>query len=158
MLLALLLNFVLVTIQAMPDSLQSLRKSNRDLKKQLDEAKQDLKRLEENFSAHEEEAEHGNGAASLSAEAEKSFDFLGKEYDDLPISDSKNKRELSRISNCLDKIDERLGQLETTIENMQEYSYGFKSSCSEFLSSKRTRMHLKPVLSVSGCSTSWEGT
>ena len=30
-----------------------------------------------------------------------------------------------KIWNCLDKIDERLDQLETTIENMQEYSYWF---------------------------------
>lgn len=113
----------------MPDTVKSLRKSNNDLKRQLDAAKRDLQKLENRFQAHEaarcEQDQHGGASCSLNVEAEKSLDFLGKEYDDLSNSDADTKRELCRIGAKLDEIDVRLGEMGGILDEMQEYSYSF---------------------------------
>ena len=66
----------------MPDTVKSLRKSNKDLKRQLEAAKHDFKKLEDRFQAHEpvpcEEDQSGGASCSLNVEVEKGLDFLGK--------------------------------------------------------------------------------
>ena len=70
----------------MPDSVKSLKKCNQELKKQLEAARGDLKSLQDRVFAQERvDSSNANGGPScnLTVEAEKSLEFLGKEYDDL---------------------------------------------------------------------------
>ena len=119
----------------MPDTVKSLRKSNNDLKRQLEVAKRDLKKLEDRLQAHEavqcEKDQNAGASCSLNVEAEKSLDFLGKEYDDLSNSDADTKRELCRVGSKLDEIGVRLQEMAGILDEMQEYSYSFNltSSC-----------------------------
>ena len=113
----------------MPDTVKSLRKSNNDLKRQLEAAKHDFKKLEDRFQAHEagrcEEDQNGGASCSLNVEVEKGLDFLGKEYHDLSNSDADTKRELCRIGTKLDEIGVRLEEMAGILDEMQEYSYSF---------------------------------
>ena len=106
----------------MPDTVKSLRKSNNDLKRQLEAAKCDFKKLEDRFQAHEavryEEDQNGRTSCSLNVEVEKSLEFLGKEYDDLSNSDADTKRELCRIEAKLDEIDVRLEKMASILDEM----------------------------------------
>ena len=109
----------------MPDTVKSLRKSNNDLKRQLEAVKRDFKKLEDRFQVHgavRYEEDHNGGA---SVEVEKSLDFLGKEYDDLGNSDADTKRELCRIGAKLDEIGVRLEEMAGILDEMREYSYSF---------------------------------
>ena len=113
----------------MPDTVKSLRKSNNDLKRQLEAAKRDFKKLEDKFQAHEavrcEEDQNDGASCSLNVEVDKSLDFLGKEYDHLSNSDNDTKRELYRIGAKLDEIGVRLEDMAGILDEMQEYSYSF---------------------------------
>ena len=103
----------------MPDTIKSLKKSNQDLKKQLEAALRGLKSLQERVSAQRTGSSRANGSPScnLSLEAEKSLDFLGKEYDDLHNSDTKTKSELSRIDSELTKLHDKFEELEKALED-----------------------------------------
>ena len=109
----------------MPDTVKSLRKSNNDLKRQLEAAKRDFKKLEDRFQAHEavrcEEYQNGGASCSLNIEVQKSLDFLGKEYDDLSNSDADTKREFAE----LDEIGVRLEEMAGILDELEEYSYSF---------------------------------
>ena len=106
----------------MPDTVKSLRKSNDDLKRQLEAAKRDFKKLADRFQAHEavryEEDQNDSASCSLNVEVEKSLDFLGKEYDDLSNSDADTKRELCRIEAKLDEIGVRLEEMAGILDEM----------------------------------------
>ena len=106
----------------MPDTVKSLRKSNNDLKRQLEAAKCDFKKLEDRFQAHEavryEEDQNGRTSCSLNVEVENSLEFLGKEYDDLSNSDADTKRELCRIEAKLDEIGVRLEEMASILDEM----------------------------------------
>ena len=106
----------------MPESVTSLKKSNRELKKQLNEAKQDLKKLEKRVSVQERLANSTvtgeASAAILNIEAEKSLEFLSHEYDDSRV-------ELERILLSLKNIEERLYYFGSTLDELQDYSYSF---------------------------------
>ena len=106
----------------MPESVTSLKKSNRELKKQLNEAKQDLKKLEKRVSEQERLANSTvtgeDSAAILNIEAEKSLEFLSHEFDDSRV-------ELERILLSLKNIEERLYYFGSTLDELQDYSYSF---------------------------------
>ena len=76
-------------LTSMPDTVKSLRKSNNNLKRQLEAAKRDFKKLEDRSQAHEavrcEEDQNDGASCSLNVEVKKSLDFFGKEYDDLSM-------------------------------------------------------------------------
>lgn len=105
---------------SMPPKINSLQKSNDELKKQLEEARQDLKKLEQRISDQERSrSESVSGAAfSLNEEAERSLEFIGQEYDN-------TKLELGRIGKTLSNIAGRLDVMEKIVEELQEYSYAF---------------------------------
>ena len=71
----------------MPPKINALQKSNNELKKQLEEARRDLKKLERRISDQESlSVESVNGAAySLNEEAERSLEFMGQEYDNTKL-------------------------------------------------------------------------
>ena len=113
----------------MPDTVKSVRKSHNELKRQLETAKCDPKKLENRFQAHDtarcEDDQNGGASCSLNADVKKSLDFLSKEYDDLSNSDASTKKELCRIGAKLDEIDVRLEEMAGILDEMQEYSYSF---------------------------------
>ena len=69
----------------MPDSVKSLKKSNGELKKQLEEAKKELKKLEQRVTDQKCIVRNVNSESSasviLNREAEASLDFVSQEFD-----------------------------------------------------------------------------
>ena len=106
----------------MGDSVKSLKKSNSELKRQLSEAKKDLKNLERRVTEQERSSRNENDTSrseiTLNREAEESLVFLGAEYDTV-------KQDLERISCALNNIEEKLQEIESMVDDFQEYSYSF---------------------------------
>ena len=65
----------------MTDTVKSLRKSNNELKRQLNDAKRYLQKLENRFQVHEAarcEEDQNGGTSCLNVEAEKKSGLLGQ--------------------------------------------------------------------------------
>ena len=102
------------------DQMKSLRKSNDSLKKQLENARKDIKRLEETVEDQEHASKEHNGGPSreVQLETERSLSWL-------PESESDIQSELRAIRKRLDDIEEGLGELEGAVEEFQDYIYSF---------------------------------
>ena len=103
-----------------PDHMKSLKKSNDSLKKQLENARKDIKRLEERVVVQEHASKEYNGGPSreVQLETERSLSWLHESESDI-------QSELRAIRKRLDDIEEGLGKLEGAVEEFQEYSYSF---------------------------------
>lgn len=100
--------------------MKSLKKSNDSLKKQLENARKDIKRLEERVEVQEHASKEHNGGPSreVQLETERSLSWLHESESDI-------QSELRAIRKRLDDIEEGLGELEGAVEEFQEYSYSF---------------------------------
>ena len=103
-----------------PDQMKSLKKSNDNLKKQLETARKDIKRLEDRVEVQEHVSKEQNGGSScdVQLETERSLNWLHESESDI-------QSELRAIRKRLDDIEEGLGELEGVVEEFQEYSYSF---------------------------------
>ena len=103
-----------------PDQMKSLKKSNDSLKKQLENARKDIKRLEERVEIQEHASKENNGGPSreVQLETERSLSWLHESESDI-------QSELRAIRKRLDVIEESLAELEGAVEEFQEYSYSF---------------------------------
>ena len=103
-----------------PDQMKSLKKNNDNLKKQLENARKDMKRLEERVEVQEHASKEYNGGPSreVELETERSLSWLHESKSDIQI-------ELRAIRKRLDDIEEGLGELEGAVEEFQQYSYSF---------------------------------
>ena len=103
-----------------PDQMKSLKKDNDNLKKQLENARKDIKRLEERVEVQEHASKECNGGPSreVQLETERSLSWLHESESDI-------QSELRAISKRLDDIEEGLGELEGAVEEFQQYSYSF---------------------------------
>ena len=102
------------------DEMKSLKKSNDSLKKQLENARKDIKRLEERVEVQEHASKEQNGGPSreVQLETERSLSWLHESESDI-------QSELRAIRKRLDDIEEGLGELEGAVEEFQDYSYSF---------------------------------
>lgn len=102
------------------DQMKSLKKSNDSLKKQLENARKDIKRLEERVEVQEHASKEHNGGPSreVQLETERSLSWLHESESDI-------QSELRAIRKRLDDIEEGLGELEGAVEEFQDYSYSF---------------------------------
>ena len=98
--------------------MKSLKKSNNSLKKQLENARKDIKRLEKRVEVQEHASKEYNGGSSreVQLETERSLSWLHESKSDI-------QSELRAIRKRLDDIEEGLGELEGAVEEFQEYSY-----------------------------------
>ena len=103
-----------------PDQMKSLKKSNDNLKKQLETARKDIKRLEDRVEVQEHVSKEQNGGSSrdVQLETERSLNWLHESESDI-------QSELRAIRKRLHDIEEGLGELEGVVEEFQEYSYSF---------------------------------
>ena len=96
------------------DQLKSLKKSNDSLKKQLENARKDIKRLEERVEVQEHASKEHNGGPSreVQLETERSLSWLHEGESDI-------QSELRAIRKRLDDIEEGLGELEGAVEEFR---------------------------------------
>ena len=96
------------------DQMKSLRKSNDSLKKQLENARKDIKRLEERVDVQEHASKEHNGGPSreVQLEAERSLSWLHESKSDI-------QSELRAILKRLDDIEEGLGEREGAVLNIK---------------------------------------
>ena len=99
---------------------KDLKKSNSQLKKQLEDARRDIKMLQQRFEKQEEMSGENNGETTREAqiETEKSLEWL---HD----TETSMQEELDRLRKLLDNVEEGLGKLASAIDEMQEYSYAY---------------------------------
>ena len=97
------------------DQLKSLRKSNDSLKKQLENARKDIKRLEWRVEVQEHASKEHNGGPSrkVQLETKRSLSWLH-------MSKSNIQSKLRAIHKSLDNIEEGLGELEGAVEQFQD--------------------------------------
>ncbi|KAK2548193.1 hypothetical protein P5673_031656 [Acropora cervicornis] len=102
------------------DQMKSLRRSNNSLKKPLENARKDIKRLEERVEVQEHASKEHNGGPSheVQLETERSLSWLHESKSDI-------QSELRAIRKRLDDTEEGLGELEGAVEEFQDYSYFF---------------------------------
>ena len=100
------------------DTVQSVKKENDELKKQLQAVTDALKALETRFERTERTSTNG-------AEQEKAIDFLSEEYDDINADRAANKLELSRLNTRLSEISERVNDMSDMLDELTRYSYQF---------------------------------
>ena len=100
-----------------PDQMKSLKKSNDNLKKQLETARKDIKRLEDRVEVQEHVSKEQNGGSSrdVQLETERSLNWLHESESDI-------QSELRAIRKRLDDIEEGRGELEGVVEEFQEYT------------------------------------
>ena len=96
------------------NAIKSVRKSNNELKKQLDAAKKDLKYLENSLNDQESIHIRKDGGHQPIAETTKSLYFLSDEYDDF-------NNELPRIGKLLKRLEEQVEEVCQTVDELQEY-------------------------------------
>ena len=113
----------------MPDSVKSLEKSNGELKRQLEQAKKELKKLEQRVTdqvciARNVNSE-GSATAILNREAEASLEFVGQEFEGTKRQLERIRESLANIEKRLTNFEERLLNLESTLDDLQNYSYSF---------------------------------
>ena len=101
------------------DQMKSLKKSNDSLK-QLENARKDIRRLEERVEVQEHASKEHNGGPSceVQLETERSLSWLHESESDI-------QSELRAIRKRLDDIEEGLEELEGAVEEFQDYSYSF---------------------------------
>ena len=113
----------------MPDSVKSLKKSKGELKRQLEQAKKELKNLEQRVTNQECAARNVNSeegaAAILNREAEASLEFVSQEFDDTKLQLERIRKSLANIKQLLTNFEERLLTLEFTFNDIQNHCYSF---------------------------------
>lgn len=113
----------------MPDSVKSLKKSNGELKRQLEQAQKELKKLEQRVTDQECIARNvnseGSATAILNREAEASLEFVGQEFEGTKRQLERIRESLANIEKRLTNFEERLLNLESTLDDLQNYSYSF---------------------------------
>ena len=102
------------------NQVKALKKSNYDLKRQLEDARRDIQKLQHRVEEQEHVSHVVNGGPSRESqiETEKSLTLLHE-------TESEIRKELNGISKRLDDIEQRLEQLDSAMEELQNYSYAF---------------------------------
>ena len=113
----------------MPYSVKSLEKSNGELKNQLEEAKKELKKLEQRVTDQKCIVRNVNSESSASAilsrEYKASLEFIGQEFDGTNLQLERIGESLTNIEERLANFEERLLNLESTFDDLQNYSFSF---------------------------------
>lgn len=102
------------------NQVKALKKSNNDLKRQLEDARRDIQKLQYRVEEQEHVSHVANGGPSRDSqiETEKSLTWLHE-------TESEMRKELNGISKRLDDIEQRLEELDSAMEELQNYSYAF---------------------------------
>ncbi|PFX14471.1 hypothetical protein AWC38_SpisGene21363, partial [Stylophora pistillata] len=113
----------------MPDSVKSLKKSNVEMKRKLEQAQKELKNLEQRVTKQECMVRNVNSeeraAAILNREAEASLEFVSQEFDDAKLQLERIRESLANIEQRVTNFEERLLNLESTFDDIHNHSYSF---------------------------------
>ena len=107
------------------DTIQSVRKENDELKKQLEEITKELKVEIRVGAAEGLNKQEGKGGRDELQERYKAIDWLSQEYDDLNESRSTTKEELLRINKRLFEITKGVNDMSNAIDELERYSYQY---------------------------------
>ena len=108
------------------DKSTKLRQENEELKRQLQEAQNGIRRLSEQVVlATPNSDEDGEDVHDQSKETAKSMTFLGKQYDDLDTFRMEARKSIASINERLRVIGVRLEEIGAAIDDLQDYSYQY---------------------------------
>ena len=106
-----------------------LQKKPAELKRQLEQAQKELKKLEQRVTDQECVARNVNNESSaraiLNRKAEASLEVVGQEFEGTKLQLERIRESLASIEKRLTNFEERLLNLESTLDDLQNYSYLF---------------------------------
>lgn len=103
-------------------SISKLKKQNENMQKEIEDLKDELKKVEENFRAI-----GGNGGrpARPDLDTERTLNFIGEEYDDLNAFRKSATDQLEAFKGKLESLSDKVKEMAEVLDEVVDYSYRF---------------------------------